>query len=270
MSATLFDLFPATEAVQTAGATKDYAWWSALRHGGCLIAPSRLAEYFAPRPDKPLTTWAVDRLRRAVTRLQEEGGKEALDRILDTVLIDLLGLSSEYWSAGSSIDVSWSVKGLTGEVVKPRRIWQEPGGGVLPVFVADDGTTRGRTPPALGIGRGRRSVARTVEWLRHKGQKVGLLTNGFQWRLVHAGPDFDAWCEWDIDTWFVEGEPGLQVDALRLLLSHDALAMSERANTPSLSRLFSSPARGRQNSQRRWANGYAKPWSFSSVNQARP
>ena len=50
------------------------------------------------------------------------------------------------------------------------------------------------------------------------------MTNGRQWRLVHAGQDYEAWCEWDIDLWFVEGLPGPQVTAWRHLLSHDALA----------------------------------------------
>jgi hypothetical protein len=243
MSGTLYDTALAQAAEQTTSA-KDYAWWSVLRHGGCLIAPSRLCEYFPPRPERPLTTWAADRLRRAVTGLQKEGGKEALDRILDTVLVDLLGLGAEFWSAGSNIDATWSVKTLTGEVVKPRRIWQEPGGGVLSVFVADESVARGCKPPALGIGRGRRSMARTVEWLRHKGQKVGLLTNGFQWRLIHAGADFDAWCEWDIDTWFVEGEPGPPVDALRLLLGRDALAVSEKDKYPRLVEAILATRRG--------------------------
>lgn len=41
---------------------------------------------------------------------------------------------------------------------------------------------------------------------------------------MHAGQDYEAWCEWDIDLWFVEGLPGPQVMAWRHLLSCDALA----------------------------------------------
>ena len=68
-----------------------------------------------------------------------------------------------------------------------------------------------------------RSVARVVEWLRKSQQKVALLTNGTQWRLIHAGADYEAWCEWDISLWFDEGEPGDQVQALLHLLSPRAL-----------------------------------------------
>src|SRR5690606_1857539 len=41
--------------------------------------------------------------------------------------------------------------------------------------------------------------------------------------LVHAGADYDAWCEWDIDSWFQEGEPADQLVALRLLLGFEAV-----------------------------------------------
>ena len=35
---------------------------------------------------------------------------------------------------------------------------------------------------------------------------------------VRPGLDYDAWCEWDIDLWFEEGELSPQVTALRTLL----------------------------------------------------
>ena len=43
-------------------------------------------------------------------------------------------------------------------------------------------------------------------------------TNGRQWRLVLAGLDYDAWCEWDLDLWFEEGGLSPQVTVLRTLL----------------------------------------------------
>lgn len=209
---------------RTATSGDSHPWWSSLRHGGCLIAPSRLTEFFPSAPERPLPAWTVDRLRRAVLALREEGGKGVTDRLLDTVLVHVLGLESEYWAVGSHVDAAWSVKAVTGEILKPRRLWQEPNGGLLPVFLVDD-LIRGRgVPPPLGLGRGRRWAARVVEWLRKKNQKIALLTNGYQWRLIHAGPDYDAWAEWDTHVWFLEGRPGPQVDALRVLLGREALA----------------------------------------------
>lgn len=42
-------------------------WWASLKHGGMLLAPSRLAQYFAQHT-QPLDSWTEDRLRRALTR----------------------------------------------------------------------------------------------------------------------------------------------------------------------------------------------------------
>jgi hypothetical protein len=91
---------------------------------------------------------------------------------------------------------------------------------------------KGRVKVELGIGRGKRAVSRVIEWLRKADQKVAWLTNGYQWRLIHAGADYDAWCEWDINLWFEEGRPGPQVTALRLLLGEASLR-PEKAEVPS-------------------------------------
>ena len=51
----------------------------------------------------------------------------------------------------------------------------------------------------LGVGRGRRGVSRVLGWLRGGNDHLAPLTNGRQWRLLFAGLDYDAWCEWDVD-----------------------------------------------------------------------
>lgn len=148
--------------------------------------------------------------------------------LLDTVLEDVLGLTGD-WQKGSQVgspsetlrERLWSYPAITREIIRPRRVWQSPQGDVLPVFVAD-GQDGGKVA-RLGIGRGKRLVTRVVEWLRKANQKVALLTNGYQWRLIHARANYDAWCEWDITFWFEEGQPGLQVTALRLLLGVQSL-----------------------------------------------
>jgi hypothetical protein len=87
-------------------------------------------------------------------------------------------------------------------------------------------------------------VARVVEWLRRKQQKVALLTNGHQWRLIHAGADYDAWCEWDTDAWFLAGAPGPQIEALRLLLGREALTAPAPSGTPPLLAAIQATRRG--------------------------
>lgn len=210
-----------------------FAWWGALKHGGLLIAPSRLTEYFPDEP-KLLPAYLVERLRRALTRL-ESGAANAGGELLDTVLEQVCGLGVR-WEKGAHVNTRWSHRALTGEIVKPQRMWYGPHGASLPVFVSDD--TR------LGIGRGRRMVSRVVEWLRRSGLKVALLTNARQWRLIHAGLDFEAFAEWDTALWFEEGQPGPQVTALQVLLSPQSLSPPQADTTAPLLAAIQASRRG--------------------------
>ncbi|MCR4402988.1 MAG: hypothetical protein NUW12_09470 [Firmicutes bacterium] len=207
-------------------ADESYAWWASLRHGGLLIAPSHLAQNFPPDLS-PLPRHLEDRLRRDIMRASD-GRTESLASLLDTVLEDVLGLENDTsgaatkgrWFKGGDVPSEWSSQGMTGEIIKPRRLWKGPHGALLPVFVESERAAR------LGTGRGRRTTSRVIEWLRHKGERIALLTNGRQWRLVYAGLDHDAFAEWDTALWFEEGRTGLQVTALRALLGRDALVPS--------------------------------------------
>jgi hypothetical protein len=216
--------------VQLQAPTTHDDWWISLKHGGLLIAPSKLEEFFVAKQLEPLSRYVEDKLRRDVTRLQD-GDESQLGTLLDTVLEEVLGLSKDFWQKGTSVDRDWAQQAITREQIKPRRVWQDDRGAVLPVFVAD-AQERGGKVARLGIGRGKRAVSRVIEWLRKADQKVALLTNGDQWRLIHAGADYDAWCEWDINLWFEEGRPGPQVTALRRLLG-EASVRPERAEVPS-------------------------------------
>lgn len=209
-------------------ATGEYPWWASLNHGGLLIAPTRLTEFF-PEQLPPLTRYSEDELRRAVTRLAESDG-DARTALLDTVLEQVLGLgrnSSGRWEKGSAVGPEWSESSITGETIKPRRVWHGPAGFRLPVFV-DPSVRR------IGVGRGRRSHTRVVEWLRKRNEHLALLTNGEQWRLVYASLDTDAFAEWDTDLWFEEGGAGDQVEALRILLSSESLTPPEDGVDPPL------------------------------------
>jgi hypothetical protein len=212
----------------------EYSWWAELRHGGCLITPARLTEHFDETLD-PLPRHLADRLRREVTAM-EAASADRLATLLDTVLETILDLTPTQWKKASDVPADCSIKSVSGEVIRPRRLWREPNGGVLPIFVDADGAGRHeRTGHRLGIGRGRRAVARVNEWLRKKSDaRIALLTNGSQWRLIHAGQDYDAWCEWDTDLWFSEGEPSLQVTALRALLGRQAVTAPAAGAHPPL------------------------------------
>ncbi len=198
-------------------------WWASLNHGGLLIAPSKLVESF-PASAAPLSYALAEHLRRALVRLQDGSGAH-LPAFLDAVLEGVLGLPRHQWVKGNDVDSAWARRAATGEVLKPRRLWRGGNGALLPVFVADGALagTRDSGPVRLGVGRGRRALSRVIEWLRLAEQRVALVATPRQLRLVYAGMDHDAFCEWDTALWFQEGKPGPQVTALRTLLCVEAL-----------------------------------------------
>ena len=183
--------------------------WDRLRHGGLLLDGTRLAALARHAP-APLGGWTERQLRQRASAMLD-GGAEAAPFVA-FVLEQVCGLdaSTGAWTRGSHVAPAWGRRAVTGETVKPRHVWQGPCGARLPVFL-DDGRQ-------LGIGRSRRIVSRVLGWLRAGGEHLALVTNGRQWRLVFAGLDYDAWCEWDLELWFEEGELSPQVTALRTLL----------------------------------------------------
>lgn len=193
--------------------------WAQLKHGGLLLSPSKLDEFF-PVAAPVMREFAAEKLRRALTAF--DGSNESLSSLLDYILQDLSGLPADEWQKAQGVDSRWAVRSFTGAQIKPRRLWLGPNGETLAVFVPDDGGSR-QFASRLGVGRSRQLLGRVVEWLRRTGQALALVTNGRQWRLVQAGSDHDAWCEWDIDLWFNEGQPSAQTVAWRTLLNRNAL-----------------------------------------------
>lgn len=190
--------------------TAELIGWDRLRHGGLLLDPPRLRRVAEHVPDH-LPPFTERELRQLASAVIEGAGDapEFVTFVLETVCS--FTAASGAWQRGSQVGGEWSRRAVTGETVKPRQLWRGGNEAVLPVFF--DSETR------LGIGRGRKAASQTVQWLRAGGERLALLTNGRQWRLIFAGLDFDAWCEWDIDLWFEEGALSSQVYALRTLLS---------------------------------------------------
>ena len=191
--------------------------WSQLRHTGLLLDGSRLHSLKDQVPEA-LHEHVERRLRqRAASALGSVGdgdgsGVSGTSEFVAFILEQVCGFDNATgnWEPGSRVPASHGRRAVTGEMVKPRHLWTGPQGATLPVFV--DYTKR------IGIGRGRRVVSRVLGWLRAGGEHLALVTNGRQWRLVFAGLDYDASCEWDAELWFEEGELAPQVTALRTLL----------------------------------------------------
>jgi hypothetical protein len=108
--------------------------------------------------------------------------------------------------------------GSRSETIRPHRVVHADANGTVPALlvIAD-------TSAQVGRGRGRTAYARFLELLRGTGHRLGLLTNGFQFRLIYAGLDFESWCEWESDRWFDDGEGSGELAGLRQLLSAESL-----------------------------------------------
>ncbi len=184
--------------------------WDRLRHGGLLLDSPRLRRLADVAPDS-LPAYEERELRRLATAALD--GSANAPEFVSFVLDKVCGFTATNgtWQRGSQVGAEWGRRTVTGEMVKPRQLWRGQNGSALPVFF--DAETR------LGIGRARKSASQTVQWLRAGSERLALLTNGRQWRLIFAGLDFDAWCEWDVDLWFEEGALSPQVHALRTLFS---------------------------------------------------
>ena len=197
------------------------AGWDELHHSGLLLDGVRLAALAAEHPPPPLNGYVERQLRRRASALLSDAGgahggnhEAASDApaFVSFVLEQVCGFdaSSGAWTRGGNVASEHGRRAVTGEMVKPRQLWRGIRGARLPVFF--DGAAN------LGLGRSRRTVSRVLGWLRDGGEHLALVTNGRQFRLVFAGLDFDAACQWDAALWFQEGELAPQVTALRTLL----------------------------------------------------
>ncbi len=249
----------------------DLPGWSDLRHGGLLLDAQRLSEVAAlPAPAAP-NTWLQSELRRRLELLRDADAKRrsaeapkrrsaeapkrrsaeapkrrsaeapefvafVLERLCGFGASGGAGAGGGSWLRGARVPAEWRRRALTGESVRPRQLWLGPNGAVLPVFVTND--------KRVGIGRGRRETSRVLGWLRAGPERLALVTNGRQWRLLFAGLDFDAWCEWDADLWFAEGKPSPALKALLTLIRPALWTPDEEGADPPLLRAVRDSRKG--------------------------
>ena len=198
-----------------ARASEPIPGWTQLRHAGLLLDGPRLRALVEHLPPD-LEEYDERQLRqRASVVLNGVDGQDAASgasEFVSFVLERVCGFVGDTgsWERGSWVPKKYGRRAITGEMVKPRHLWIGPRRASLPVFIDDK--------RRLGVGRGRRIVSRVLGWLREGGQNLALITNGRQWRLVFAGLDYDASCEWDLELWFDGGELAPQVTALRTFL----------------------------------------------------
>jgi hypothetical protein len=206
-----------------------HAWWSRLRHQGLLLSPVVMLEQFPTAPE-PAPYHKTARLRDAYTRFvstaearQNEAQLEqsAILAWTDALLENYVGHGKTRIATQHSIpdNLTAAIRiGNKSDTIRPHRV----------VFADDDRKTpallvMADTSNIVGRGRGRTAYSRFLELLRGTGHRLGLLTNGRQFRLVYAGLDFESWCEWESERWFDDGEGTEELNGLRQLLSPDAL-----------------------------------------------
>ena len=199
--------------------------WEDLHHRGLLLDAVRLDALSRDLPG-PLDDYTERQLRQLGGAILDGSGDAS--RFVGFVLERVCGFGGAKgtWTRGSNVSTAWSRRAVTGETVRPRHLWQGRHGATLPVFL-DDGKQ-------LGRGRSRRIVSQALGWLRAGNQRLAVLTNGRQWRLLFAGLDYDASCEWDLDLWFQEGELAPQVTALRALLRPELWTPDTAGSDPPL------------------------------------
>lgn len=205
--------------------------WNDLRHAGLLFDGPRLHSLaeFVPGPlDEHVERRFRQRAAPVLAGIEDHAGTAGAPEFVSFVLEEVCGFTpgTGAWQRGGRVPADWSRRAITGAAVKPRQVWSGPRGALLPVFF-DDATR-------IGIGRGRRGVSRVLGWLRAGREHLALITNGRQWRLVFAGLDYDASCEWDAELWFEEGGLAPQVTALRTLLCPELWTPTEEGGAPRL------------------------------------
>ncbi len=188
-----------------------HGWWQDLRHEGLFLDVQRLRDLVTADPE-PLPSFREQELRRAIT-IRQDGGADSTGDFVAFVLEKVCGFAGGggTWQRGAAVPAEWSRIGSTGETIRPRQLWTGPRDAVLPVFF--------EAGARVGVGRGRRTLSQVLQWLRAGAERLALLTNGDQWRLVFAGIDFHASVEWDVESWFEEGGVSRRLTGFRSLLA---------------------------------------------------
>ncbi len=193
-------------------AIEKFSWWNSLRHGGLLLDAPRLSEVV--REPQKLSSYEQDRLRRELANFVDSPDAKR-GEFVKYVMGNLCGFerTTGEWYRGSEVSKDWSRTAITGETIRPAHLWIGKRGAVLPVFIDKE--------KRLGIGRGVRVIGHALQWMRKTSNRLSIVTNGDQWRILYAGLDYEAFAEWDQRQWFSEGEPSTELKGFLSLVHPD-------------------------------------------------
>lgn len=201
----------------------DDKWWSELRQGGALLSPTVLQERLPEVPE--VEEKRYERLRDSYTRYisirskKEDEDRGNLNAWLNEVLEVFLGIPREWWLRGSAIPPTLRVQGIGRERIHPDRALILGADVSRPLLLlrTDD---RGR----IGSGKGRNEYSKLIELIRGAKVDLGMITNGEQFRLVHAGLEHDCWVEWEASRWFEDSLGRKQLEGLLALCGKEMFA----------------------------------------------
>jgi hypothetical protein len=229
-----------------------HPWWRELRQNGMIISPVVLEE-FIPEKVRPVEYYRIERLRNAFTAFSSWSQQEHCDdktglyKWLDVVLEDFLDYNNNMWQKHSSISdvfkVSASRRG--GSALKPSRVLLNDGDVKQPRFLVSIDPESKR----IGMGRGRNVYSSFLELLRGTSTPLGILTNGWQIRLIFTGTDYDCWVEWDVERWFEDAIGMDQLSGFFVLCGKNGTAPHDSYAFPLLAKIQESRTRQGELSQ---------------------
>ncbi|QED29967.1 hypothetical protein FRD01_22560 [Microvenator marinus] len=170
-------------------------WFAQLTLNGLFISPAKVIEFFSG--DTPgISEDTATELRQHLGKLNQD--PKHLADCVKYVCINVLG-----WTISGIIaapDKSWSRILITREAFRPDMVWKRlEGYAPIPVFrVKPQGQWPACIEKPLGVGKGRRDIAKVVEWMRRAEQNLAVVTNGRYYRLLYANPDSESWVDFDI------------------------------------------------------------------------
>jgi hypothetical protein len=201
-------------------------WWANLRHGGLLLDPGQLHS-LVPQLPPQLSSFQQSSFRSEWERFKSSGDPD-YTRFISFIYQYMLGYQKAnlgHWQRGNQVESCYSHTALTGEAIRPNHLWIAKNHSLLPLFI--DKNKR------LGLGRGRRIYSNILRWLRQSGNAMAVLTNGYQWRIIFAGMDYDAFTEWETEQWFAAGEMSPEFRGFQALMQGSLwIKPDEQSPTP--------------------------------------
>ena len=195
-------------------------WWKEVQHRGLFISEPVLNDLFPDGPS-PVSVHVLhallqklslfknlDHSNKASSRIRNKRLMQWIQSVLKNIVIPS---GSNWYDVGIDLNseddtVYWKTVGL-----KEREVYDEK----LNCYLLTN-KTQGRkiilnqTELLLyidktGKGRGAKKRAKQsdfAQFLRSQNISIGIFTNGYDFILIYAGADRDAWMVWDAEAWF--------------------------------------------------------------------